>query len=173
MTYPDLLQGLCCALAALEDPGCRALLGPLVPGATMTHGARVPGTSYELDPAMAAFNLGVMLGWPQGANGAQSLAAILPVADYLARRAHNAAHAPLCIGAVLGAMRESAGALPRAATLATAAALTRLLGGGPAQLAALQAIAADARSPAANSARSAGDAAARASGAHRREPDRA
>ena len=25
-------------------------MGPVVPGATLTNGARVPGTAYELDP---------------------------------------------------------------------------------------------------------------------------
>ena len=39
-----------CALYALRYPACVKLLGPVVPGAEMPGGARVPGTNYELDP---------------------------------------------------------------------------------------------------------------------------
>ena len=45
-----LMDSLACSLLALKFPDCTRLLGPLVPGAEMTGGARVPGTSYELDP---------------------------------------------------------------------------------------------------------------------------
>jgi len=34
-----------------------------VPGATLPNGARVPGTSYELEPVHAAFNIGCMIRW--------------------------------------------------------------------------------------------------------------
>ena len=50
-----LMDSLACALQALKYPACTKLLGPVVPGASMPGGARVPGTSYELDPVQAAF----------------------------------------------------------------------------------------------------------------------
>ena len=50
-------------LPALKYPACTKLLGPVVPGAMMPGGARVPGTSYELDPVQAAFNIGAMIRW--------------------------------------------------------------------------------------------------------------
>jgi hypothetical protein len=92
----------------------------------MTQGARVPGTSFELDPAVAAFNMGAMM-------GGVALAAMLPVADYLARKAHNEARPPLRMQDVFGALREARqqsghcdGAL---------AVITRWLGGSSAQMA--------------------------------------
>ncbi len=46
-----LMDTLDCGLLALNYPACTKLLGPVVAGATMPgSGARVPGTSYELDP---------------------------------------------------------------------------------------------------------------------------
>jgi 2-methylcitrate dehydratase len=80
----------------MQDPACAKLLGPLVPGATMAFGARVPGTSYQLDPVQAAFNIGTMVSWLQAnepalatASGhlADNLGAIVAVADYRARKA--------------------------------------------------------------------------------------
>ena len=57
-----LMDALGCGLLALNYPACTKLLGPVVPGATMPGtGARVPGTSYELDPIQAAFNIGAQL----------------------------------------------------------------------------------------------------------------
>jgi 2-methylcitrate dehydratase len=91
-----LIDSLACAFKALQDPTCTQLLGALVPGATMAFGARVPGTSYQLDPVQAAFNLGTMVSWLQAhdpalatASGyvADNLGAILAVADYRARKA--------------------------------------------------------------------------------------
>src|SRR5688572_18037678 len=58
-----LMDTLACGLQALKDPACTRMLGPIVPGAMMPGGARVPGTSYELDPVHAAFNIGAMVGW--------------------------------------------------------------------------------------------------------------
>lgn len=98
--YQELLAALAGAFRSLKDPDCAGLLGPRVPGGTLTQGARVPGTSLELEPALAAFNLGAMM------NGA-ALAAILPVADYLARKAHNEASAPLRVSDVLAAMHQA------------------------------------------------------------------
>src|SRR5688572_13646026 len=58
-----LMDSLACALEALDHPSCVNLLGPVVPGITVTHGARVPGTRFLLDPVTAAFNIGVMVRW--------------------------------------------------------------------------------------------------------------
>ena len=49
------MDTLACGFQALKYPACTKLLGPVVPGASMPGGARVPGTSYELDPVQARF----------------------------------------------------------------------------------------------------------------------
>jgi 2-methylcitrate dehydratase len=91
-----LMDSLACAFRSLQDPACAKLLGPLVPGATMAFGARVPGTSYQLDPVQAAFNIGTSVSWLQANDPAlatvsghlaDSLGAIVAVADYRARKA--------------------------------------------------------------------------------------
>src|SRR5688572_12595921 len=56
----DTLAG---ALDALDFPECTKLVGPVVPGTIVPNGARVPGTSYELDPATAAFSFGCLIRW--------------------------------------------------------------------------------------------------------------
>ena len=90
-----LMDSLGCALAALEFPACTKLLGPVVPGAVMPGGARVPGTAHELDPVQAAFNIGAMIRWldfndtflaAEWGHPSDNLGAILAVADYLDRR---------------------------------------------------------------------------------------
>jgi hypothetical protein len=81
---------------SLRDPECASRIGPIVPGALMPGGARVPGTSLELDPAQAAYCISLMLCQPGGGDqwpgpgrtrAADPLGAILAVADYQARRA--------------------------------------------------------------------------------------
>ena len=103
-----LLDTLGCGLQALDFPACTKLLGPLVPGLTMHHGARVPGTSYRLDPVQAAFNIGTMIRWldyndtwlaAEWGHPSDNLGAILAVADWLTRSGH-----PLTIRDVLTAM---------------------------------------------------------------------
>lgn len=44
------MDTLGCALLALDYPACTKLLGPIVPGAELSGGAKVPGTKFELDP---------------------------------------------------------------------------------------------------------------------------
>ena len=89
-----LLDTLGCGLQALDFPACTKLLGPLVPGLTMHHGARVPGTSFELDPVQAAFNIGTIIRWldyndtwlaAEWGHPSDNLGAILAVADWLVR----------------------------------------------------------------------------------------
>ena len=105
-----LMDSLGCALAALEFPACTRLLGPVVPGAVMPGGARVPGTAWELDPVQAAFNIGAMIRWldfndtflaAEWGHPSDNLGAILAVADYLDRREDGGA---VTMGDVLTAM---------------------------------------------------------------------
>jgi 2-methylcitrate dehydratase len=89
-----LMDTLACGFHALKYPACTKLLGPVVPGATLTNGARVPGTAYELDPINAAFNIGAMIRWldfndtwlaAEWGHPSDNLGGILAVADYLSR----------------------------------------------------------------------------------------
>ena len=89
-----LMDTLACGFQALKFPACAKLLGPVVPGATLSGGARVPGTSYELDPINAAFNIGAMIRWldfndtwlaAEWGHPSDNLGGILAVADYLSR----------------------------------------------------------------------------------------
>ena len=108
-----LIDSLGCALAALEFPACTRLLGPVVPGAVMPGGARVPGTAYELDPVQAAFNIGAMIRWldfndtflaAEWGHPSDNLGAILAVADYLDRRAGEDGGRAVIMADVLTAM---------------------------------------------------------------------
>jgi len=93
-----LLDTLACGILALDYPACTKLLGPVVSGTTITNGARVPGTAYELDPVQAAFNIGTIIRWldfndtwlaAEWGHPSDNLGAILATADWLAR--HQAA----------------------------------------------------------------------------------
>ncbi len=88
------MDTLACGFQALKYPACTKLMGPVVPGATLTNGARVPGTAYELDPITAAFNIGAMIRWldfndtwlaAEWGHPSDNLGGILAVADYLSR----------------------------------------------------------------------------------------
>lgn len=89
-----LMDALGCGMLALEFPACVKLLGPVVPGATMAGGARVPGTSFELDPVRAAFNLGAIIRWldyndtwlaAEWGHPSDNLGGLLAAADYISR----------------------------------------------------------------------------------------
>ena len=93
-----LLDTLGCGLQALDFPACTKLLGPVVPGLSMRNGARVPGTSYELDPVTAAFNIGAMIRWldfndtwlaAEWGHPSDNLGGILAVADWMTRNGHK------------------------------------------------------------------------------------
>ena len=108
-----LMDSLGCALEALEYPACTRLLGPLVPGAVLPGGARVPGTRFELDPVQAAFNLGAMIRWldfndtwlaAEWGHPSDNLGGILAVADWLSRAAVADGRSALTMRAVLTAM---------------------------------------------------------------------
>jgi 2-methylcitrate dehydratase len=111
--YYCLMDTLACGFQALKYPACTKLMGPVVPGATMPGGARVPGTSYELDPVMAAFNIGAMIRWldfndtwlaAEWGHPSDNLGGILAVADYLSRRNVSQGQAALTVRDVLTAM---------------------------------------------------------------------
>jgi 2-methylcitrate dehydratase len=98
---------------ALRIPECASRVRPLVPGALMPGGARVPGTSLELEPAQAAYCIGVMLSRPEEADHwpgssrprrTDPLAAILAAADYRARRCIMEGKAPPMVRDILAAM---------------------------------------------------------------------
>lgn len=91
-----LMDTLGCGLLGLKYPQCTKLLGPVVPGAEFRPlGAKVPGTSYQLDPERAAFNVGTMVRWldfndtwlaAEWGHPSDNLGAIWAVADYLSRK---------------------------------------------------------------------------------------
>lgn len=89
-----LIDSLGCALEALEHPACTKLLGPVVSGATLENGARVPGTGFQLDPVKAAFDIGAAIRWldfndtwlaAEWGHPSDNLGAILAVADWRSR----------------------------------------------------------------------------------------
>ena len=93
-----LLDTLGCGFLALKYPACTKLLGPVVPGTVVPDGARVPGTNYILDPVTAAFNIGTLVRWldfndtwlaAEWGHPSDNLGAILAVADYSTRNAHQ------------------------------------------------------------------------------------
>jgi 2-methylcitrate dehydratase len=107
-----LMDTLACGFQALDYPACTKLLGPVVPGATLPGGARVPGTSYELEPVMAAFNIGAMNRWldfndtwlaAEWGHPSDNLGGILATADYLSRQARGNGESPLTMKDVLTA----------------------------------------------------------------------
>src|SRR5687767_6437972 len=111
--YYCLMDTLACGFQALQYPACTKLLGPVVPGAVMPGGSRVPGTSYELDPVQAAFNIGAMVRWldfndtwlaAEWGHPSDNLGGILAVADYLSRKAVMEGAKPLAVRDVLTAM---------------------------------------------------------------------
>ncbi len=80
-----LMDTLGCGLLALRFPACTRHLGPIVPGATLPNGARVPGTAHQLDPVHAAFNIGCMIRWLDWGHPSDNLGGILAVADWMCR----------------------------------------------------------------------------------------
>lgn len=108
-----LIDTLGCGLEALEYPACNKLLGPVVPGTQVPHGAKVPGTQHQLDPIQAAFNIGAMIRWldfndtwlaAEWGHPSDNLGGILAVADWMSRTAVAAGKQPLTMRDVLVAM---------------------------------------------------------------------
>ena len=108
-----LADSLGCALLALNFPECARLLGPVVPGAQLRGGCRVPGTSHELDPVAAAFNIGTLIRWldfndtwlaAEWGHPSDNLGGILAAADWRSRTLAARGESPLRMGEVLRAM---------------------------------------------------------------------
>ncbi|MDB5811213.1 MAG: 2-methylcitrate dehydratase [Betaproteobacteria bacterium] len=161
-----LMDSLGCALEALEHDDCTRLLGPVVPGTTVPNGARVPGTSFVLDPVTAAFNIATMVRWldfsdtwvtAQTTHPSDDVGAILAVADYLSRLNVAARKPALTMAVVLDAMikaHELQGSLgahmrlsetgidhPLLPKIACAAVVAKLLGGTREQIVAATSLA--------------------------------
>jgi 2-methylcitrate dehydratase len=108
-----LIDTLGCGLEALSYPACTKLMGPIVPGTIVPNGAKVPGTSFQLDPVQAAFNIGAMIRWldfndtwlaAEWGHPSDNLGGILATADWLSRSAIAAGKALLTMKDVLIAM---------------------------------------------------------------------
>jgi 2-methylcitrate dehydratase len=149
-----LMDTLGCGFLALKYPACSRHLGPIVPGTIVPHGARVPGTPYQLDPVKAAFDIGCMIRWldfndtwlaAEWGHPSDNLGGILAVADFVSRQNVARGHHPLKMLDVLTAMikaHEIQGVLALENSfnrvgldhvvlvkVASAAVVTRLLGG--------------------------------------------
>ena len=149
------MDTLGCGLLALRYPECTNQLGPVVPGALLPNGARVPGTPWQLDPVHAAFNIGAMIRWldfndtwlaAEWGHPSDNLGGILALADYLTRSGQRS----FTIGDVLTAMikaHEIQGVLALENSfnrvgldhvllvrVATAAVASAMLGGGREQI---------------------------------------
>ena len=108
-----LIDTLGCGLEALSYPACTKLMGPIVPGTIVPNGAKVPGTSFQLDPVQAAFNIGAMIRWldfndtwlaAEWGHPSDNLGGILATADWLSRTAIANGKKPLAMKDVLIAM---------------------------------------------------------------------
>jgi 2-methylcitrate dehydratase len=108
-----LIDTLGCGLEAQEYPACMKLMGPVVPGTVVPHGAKVPGTQFQLDPVEAAFNIGCMIRWldfndtwlaAEWGHPSDNLGGILATADWLSRNAIAAGKPPLTMKTVLTGM---------------------------------------------------------------------
>lgn len=108
-----LMDTLGCGFEALDYPACTKLLGPVIAGTVVPNGAKVPGTSFQLDPILAAFNIGAMIRWldfndtwlaAEWGHPSDNLGGILATADYISRKNVAEGKAPLTIKDVLTAM---------------------------------------------------------------------
>lgn len=108
-----LLDSLGCAMLALSFPECRKLIGPVVKGAVLPGGARVIGTTFELEPVQAAFNIGTLIRWldfndtwlaAEWGHPSDNLGAILAMADYLSRHRVQAGLPSITMHQVLNLM---------------------------------------------------------------------
>ena len=111
-----LIDTLGCGFEALSYPACTKLLGPIVPGTVVPHGAKVPGTPHQLDPVAAAVNLGTMIRWldfndtwlaAEWGHPSDNLGGILATADWLSRNAVAVGRQPLVMRDVLTAMIQA------------------------------------------------------------------
>jgi 2-methylcitrate dehydratase len=108
----SLADSLGCAMLALSFPECRRRLGPVVDGAVMAQGSRVPGTDFELDPVQGAFNIGTMIRWldyndtwlaAEWGHPSDNLGGLLAVADWVSRRRGGQPARPVTVRRLLEA----------------------------------------------------------------------
>ncbi len=105
-----LMDTLGCGLLSLKFPECSKLLGPIVTGTQVPNGARVPGTSFVLDPVKAAWDIGCIIRWldyndtwlaAEWGHPSDNLAGILAVADHLSQVRISQGKQPLKMREVL------------------------------------------------------------------------
>src|SRR5688572_345877 len=110
-----LMDSIGCMMLALNFPACTKLLGPVVSGAEMKGGCRVPGTKYELDPVTAAFNIGALVRWldyndtwlaAEWGHPSDNIGAILACAQYVGRSPRAGGREPAGFVASGGADRK-------------------------------------------------------------------
>ncbi|PRY72857.1 2-methylcitrate dehydratase [Halomonas ventosae] len=108
-----LMDTLGCGLLALRFPECTKHLGPLVEGTVVPNGARVPGTSFRLDPVKAAWDIGAIIRWldyndtwlaAEWGHPSDNLGGILAIADHLSQKRLAQGESPLTMREVLEAM---------------------------------------------------------------------
>lgn len=108
-----LMDALGCGFLALQHPKCTKLLGPIVPNTVVPNGVRIPGTGFELDPILAAFNIGTLVRWldfndtwlaAEWGHPSDNLGAILAIGDYISRNNMTENKSPLLMRDVLTAM---------------------------------------------------------------------
>ncbi len=106
-----LLDSMGCAMLALRFPECVKHLGPVVPGASLQGGTRVPGTAHVLDPVQAAFAIGTQIRWldfndtwlaAEWGHPSDNLGTVLGLGDWMARRARLRGETPPTMRDVLG-----------------------------------------------------------------------
>lgn len=108
-----LMDTLGCGLLALGFPECTKHLGPIVEGTVVPNGARVPGTSFCLDPVKAAWDIGCTIRWldyndtwlaAEWGHPSDNLGGILAICDYISQRHLAQGKAALTMKTVLEAM---------------------------------------------------------------------
>jgi hypothetical protein len=141
----ELIDALAALFEAQQSGVPAACVAPLLPGALLAGGARVPGTSLELDPPQAAW----CIAWPCGN---ARVGALLALGDYLARRAVLAGTRPPLVAQLLQGL-ASARALvmdedvPGATDVVLAGIAARWLGGDESLVATTLALAAAGPAP--------------------------
>ncbi len=89
-----LADAIGCATLALKYPECTKLLGPVIEGSLVPGGCPIPGTHFDLDPILAAFNIGILIRWldfndtwlaAEWGHPSDNLGGLLAIGDYLNR----------------------------------------------------------------------------------------